>query len=161
MSTHTQASARTRREDVAQPVRRPEEQCDARAAAVPTAARSLVRGPGRMPVAALAFAGFGAAAGLFLTAGKRYACDATTACTKTPYEPGYHDPPWPHWPFVTAAVCAAVAVATWATIVLSRRGARSWSAAITRTRDAGTGVPRRPGGGRSGHAPAGRRGWRR
>ncbi|MFG2998899.1 hypothetical protein [Streptomyces sp. NPDC048340] len=94
--------------------------------------------PAASLLAALAFAGLGVVAGLFLTAGKRYACDATTACTKTPYEAGYHDPAWPHWPFVTAAVCAAVAVAAFAAILLARRRARraalpapvpSWAAA--------------------------------
>ncbi|MFD9306329.1 hypothetical protein ACFWCB_27350 [Streptomyces sp. NPDC060048] len=82
--------------------------------------------PAALLFAALALTGTGVAAGLLLTAGKHFVCDATTDCAKTPYDPGYQDPAWPHWPFIAAAVCACGAAVTFAAILLARRrGSRS------------------------------------
>ncbi|MFJ3722046.1 hypothetical protein ACIPYQ_05665 [Streptomyces sp. NPDC090045] len=77
--------------------------------------------PAALLLAALALTGVGVTAGLLLTTGKHFACDATTECAKTPYEPGYQAPAWPHGPFIAAAVCGCVAVATFAAILLARR----------------------------------------
>ncbi|QKW08995.1 hypothetical protein HUT18_24030 [Streptomyces sp. NA04227] len=67
------------------------------------------------------FTGLGVVAGLFLTAGKHLACDTTTACDRRPYEEGYQDPGWSAWPFVTAAVLAALAVLLFTAVFLARR----------------------------------------
>ncbi|MBT2446014.1 hypothetical protein J7F03_02700 [Streptomyces sp. ISL-43] len=77
--------------------------------------------PAALLLAALALTGIGVTTGLVLTAGKHFVCDATTECAKTPYEPGYADPAWPHWPFIAAAVCACVAGVTFAATLLARR----------------------------------------
>lgn len=77
--------------------------------------------PAALLLAALALTGIGVTAGLLLTTGKHFVCDASTECAKNPYEPGYQDPAWPQVPFIAAAVCAAVAVVTCAAIALWRR----------------------------------------
>lgn len=82
--------------------------------------------PGALLVAAFSLTVIGVITGLALDAGKHFVCDATADCAKTPYEPGYQDPAWPHEPFIAAAVCACVAVVTFAAILLARRrGGRS------------------------------------
>ncbi|MGW0361899.1 hypothetical protein [Streptomyces sp. NPDC002990] len=80
--------------------------------------------PAALLLAALTLAGFGVAAGLLLTAGKHFVCDATTECAQTPYEPGYQAPAWPHMPFVAAAVCAGVAAITFTAVLVARRRSR-------------------------------------
>ncbi|MEV7525045.1 hypothetical protein [Streptomyces sp. NPDC091371] len=80
--------------------------------------------PAVLLLAALSLTGIGVLAGLFLTAGKHVACDSTTECAHTPYEPGYAAPAWPHAPFIAAAVCAALAVVTFVAILVVRRRGR-------------------------------------
>ncbi|MGW5852527.1 hypothetical protein ACWFQ8_32160 [Streptomyces sp. NPDC055254] len=80
--------------------------------------------PGVLLLVALGLAALGALAGMTLTAGKWFACDATTSCAYTPYEPGYRDPAWPQLPFTAATAFAAAAVVSFAVILLLRwRGA--------------------------------------
>ncbi|MFD3698806.1 hypothetical protein ACFWUZ_22100 [Streptomyces sp. NPDC058646] len=80
--------------------------------------------PAALVVVALVLAAFGTVTGLFLTAGKRFACDATTSCAKTPYEPGYRDPAWPQLPFTAALVCVALAAVAFAVVLVLRRRVR-------------------------------------
>ncbi|WP_263165848.1 hypothetical protein [Streptomyces sp. SCSIO ZS0520] len=80
------------------------------------------------------FTGLGVVAGLFLKAGKWAACDITADCAHHPNDPGYREPGYPLWPFVTAAVLAALALGLFLVLFLARRrNARAQGGPSSRT----------------------------